>query len=268
LYRVEAGAEASKPAKQSDSTPSETAWVDQAWDPSQIITYPRPLLTPVDEFLALDPKNNNDTKVPREFKSQEGWSVASRKHKTLTGYYASWRYYANQERTKPMNMKFQKVDRVNYAFFQTNPDGDIWGTDPWADPLNLFGPVDWMKTIQPEIAYAPQFNDDNGFDDSSGDNFNYVGSKYVELGEGVMCHRSSPKGKRDCKAYLLSQGLIGRAQSQGAQVYISIGGWSLSDNFPKVAANAVTRRNFAKNCVGLVREYGIDGIDVDWEFPG
>jgi chitinase len=62
--------------------------------------------------------------------------------------------------------------------------------------------------------------------------------------------------------------LIGRAQSQGAQVYVSIGGWSLSDNFPKVAANAVTRRNFAKNCVGLVREYGIDGIDVDWEFPG
>jgi GH18 family chitinase len=259
---------ASKPANKPASSPSETVWVDQKWDPSQIRSYPRPPLTHVDEFLSLDPKNTPDTNVPREFKSQEGWSVASRKKKTLTGYYASWRYYANQERTKPMNMKFQKVDRVVYAFFQTNSDGDIWGTDPWADPLNLFGPVDWMSTVKPELDYAPQFNDNNGFDDSTGDNFNYVGAKYIDLGEGVRCHRSSPKGKRDCKGHLFSQGLIGRAQSQGAQVYISIGGWSLSDAYPKLAGSAAARRNFAKNCVGLIREYGVDGIDIDWEFPG
>jgi chitinase len=161
-----------------------------------------------------------------------------------------------------------KVDRVNYAFFQTNPDGDIWGTDPWADPILLFGPTDWMVTIQPELDYAPQFNDDNGFDDSTGEDFNYVGSKYVDFGPGVFCHRSSPKGKRDCKGHIESQGLISAAHSQGAQVYISIGGWSLSDAFPEVAGNAAARRNFAKNCVGLIREYGIDGIDIDWEFPG
>ena len=171
-----------------------------------------------------------------------------------------------------MNMKFQKVDRVNYAFFQTNSQGEIWGTDSWADPLNLFGPVDWMTTIRPELNYAPQFDDDNGFDDTNVNvelgEFQYVGAKYVDLGEGVRCHRASPSGKRDCKGHLLSQGLIGRAQSQGAQVYISIGGWSLSDAFPKMAASGAARRNFAKNCVGLVREYGLDGIDVEWEFPG
>jgi chitinase len=42
----------------------------------------------------------------------------------------------------------------------------------------------------------------------------------------------------------------------------------LSSVFPKMAENAKGRRNFAKNCVGLVREYGFDGIDISWEFPG
>ena len=26
-----------------------------------------------------------------------------------------------------MNMNFQKVDRVNFAFFQTDVDGNLWG---------------------------------------------------------------------------------------------------------------------------------------------
>ena len=264
---VPAEEEASKPASKPAEPPSETAWIDQAWDPSQIKPYPTPPLSVLDEFLATDPKNNNETKVPKPFKSGEGWSVATRP-KTLIGYYASWRWYHNSERSKPSNMKFQKVDRVNYAFFQTNPEGDIWGTDAFADPVILFGPNDWMVTIDPTMDYAPQFNDDNGFDDSTGEGFNYVGAKYVDLGEGVFCHRASPTGKRDCKGHLSSQGLIGQAHAQGAQVYVSIGGWSLSDAFPKLAASAPGRRNFAKNCVGLVREYGLDGVDIDWEFPG
>lgn len=51
-------------------------------------------------------------------------------------------------------------------------------------------------------------------------------------------------------------------------MYISIGGWTISTMFPALAASAQARRNFAKNCVGLTREYGVDGIDIDWEFPG
>lgn len=33
--------------------------------------------------------------------------------------------------------------RRNFAFFQTNERGDLWGTDSWADPNLLFGPYDW-----------------------------------------------------------------------------------------------------------------------------
>ena len=55
----------------------------------------------------------------------------------VIGYYAAWQWYDNSERAKPSNMEFAKVDRVNYAFFQTDEGGSIWGTDSWADPIIL-----------------------------------------------------------------------------------------------------------------------------------
>jgi chitinase len=40
----------------------------------------------------------------------------------------------------PKNIDFRKVQRVNYAFFQPDAQGNIYGTDRWADPQLLFGP--------------------------------------------------------------------------------------------------------------------------------
>ena len=57
--------------------------------------------------------------------------------KTVIGYYAIWQLYDNTERAKPTNMEFSKVDRVNYAFFQTDAMGNIWGTYSWVDPITI-----------------------------------------------------------------------------------------------------------------------------------
>ncbi len=48
----------------------------------------------------------------------------------------------------------------------------------------------------------------------------------------------------------------------------SIGGWTLSDNFPSIAADPVKRQTFAQACVNLLQTYNFDGIDLDWEYPG
>lgn len=124
---------------------------------------------------------------------------------------------------------------------------------------NHSGPHDWSIVVPEHAGYAPQFNDNNGFINSQ-DEWTYVGSKYIDLGFNVHCHRATPTGKRDCMGHLAGEGLIGRAHSQGAEVYVSIGGWSLSDVFPELSANAESRRTFAMNCVGLIREYNFDGI--------
>lgn len=44
-----------------------------------------------------------------------------------------------------------------------------------------------------------------------------------------------------------------------------LGGWTLSDNFPALSADPVTRDAFAQKCAELVAYHDFDGVDIDWE---
>ena len=250
---VPSGGSAKSPA----SAPSEFAWVEQEWR-NEMGTYPPHDVLPVHLIQRGD--GVDPDAFPREYVSREGWSSATRT-RSVVGYYSVHNWYDNGERSKPANLQLSKVDRVNFAFFQLDESGSIWGTDSYADQITLFGPADWGVTDPQRFGYAPQFNDDNGFDDGSGGEWNYVGRHHVDLPDKVYCHRTNPVGKRDCRGHKGREGIIERAHRQGALVYPSIGGWSLSGPYPALAANAKARRNFAKNCVGLIREYNFDGSE-------
>ncbi|SER36879.1 glycosyl hydrolase family 18 protein [Natrinema salaciae] len=58
------------------------------------------------------------------------------------------------------------------------------------------------------------------------------------------------------------------ADETDCRFHLSIGGWTLSDNFHIVAADPDLRTNFAESCVELLRTYNFDGVDIDWEHPG
>ena len=51
------------------------------------------------------------------------------------------------------------------------------------------------------------------------------------------------------------------------KVMVSVGGWG-SGRFSEMAASEQTRKSFAANCMKAIGEYGLDGIDIDWEYPG
>ena len=51
------------------------------------------------------------------------------------------------------------------------------------------------------------------------------------------------------------------------KVLLSIGGWGRGQ-FTPVAADEEKRQVFALSCKAFCDQYGIDGIDIDWEFPG
>ncbi|MCD4783404.1 MAG: carboxypeptidase regulatory-like domain-containing protein [Candidatus Eremiobacteraeota bacterium] len=49
---------------------------------------------------------------------------------------------------------------------------------------------------------------------------------------------------------------------------MTIGGWTLSYNFPNIAGTQEARQTFVSSCVEMMKKYDFDGIDVDWEYPG
>lgn len=51
------------------------------------------------------------------------------------------------------------------------------------------------------------------------------------------------------------------------KVVLSIGGWG-SGRFSEMVSDRALRESFARDCNRVVLEYGLDGIDIDWEYPG
>jgi len=58
-----------------------------------------------------------------------------------------------------------------------------------------------------------------------------------------------------------------KSKNPQLKVVLSIGGWE-SGRFSEMAENPQFRESFAKDCARLVKELNLDGIDIDWEYPG
>lgn len=57
-----------------------------------------------------------------------------------------------------------------------------------------------------------------------------------------------------------------KKQNPKLRVLLSIGGWG-SGRFSEMAASDKNRLLFAKDCRRVVDVFGLDGIDIDWEYP-
>jgi chitinase len=52
------------------------------------------------------------------------------------------------------------------------------------------------------------------------------------------------------------------------KVLISCGGWGpYYQDFSAIASSEANRTKFSNSVVKFIREYGFNGIDIDWEFP-
>ena len=63
--------------------------------------------------------------------------------------------------------------------------------------------------------------------------------------------------------------LVGlKQQNPSLQVLVSVGGWLWSGNFSDTALTKQSRSRFIDSVVEFVDRYKLDGLDIDWEYPG
>ncbi|KAG9952210.1 glycoside hydrolase family 18 protein, partial [Aureobasidium melanogenum] len=77
------------------------------------------------------------------------------------------------------------------------------------------------------------------------------------------------------KASLFSEVTSLKERNPDLKVWISIGGWSFNDNdtstqhvFSDAASSLSKRASFARKLTQFMNQYGFDGADIDWEYPG
>jgi chitinase len=63
--------------------------------------------------------------------------------------------------------------------------------------------------------------------------------------------------------------LVGlKIKNPALKILISIGGWTWSKHFSDAVLTDTSRKKFAKSAVDIVAKYKLDGVDIDWEYPG
>ena len=65
-------------------------------------------------------------------------------------------------------------------------------------------------------------------------------------------------------AFLLSL----KQQNPGLTVLVSVGGWGGSGSFSDMALTVSSRERFIESVVRFITQYKLDGLDIDWEYPG
>jgi chitinase len=59
-----------------------------------------------------------------------------------------------------------------------------------------------------------------------------------------------------------------KEKNEKLKIIISVGGWEGSGGFSDMALNKTNRTKFIESVISFLGKYNLDGIDLDWEYPG
>ncbi len=146
----------------------------------------------------------------------------------ITGYYPAWRIAERPQLLQPAHLIYRNYDILIYAFINLEADGSLSLIKPEQDKPLLLGP------LRPD---APA---------------DYLSAR--DLGD--PSHHQPGKRFSDY------------AHRHRTRFTVSIGGWVHSAHFSAVAADPKKRARFASACAQVIKLYHLDGVDIDWEYPG
>jgi len=70
----------------------------------------------------------------------------------------------------------------------------------------------------------------------------------------------------DAKNFAFLAGL--KQQNPSLTVLVSVGGWLWSTNFSDISLTPQSRKLFIQSVMDFLSRYNLDGLDIDWEYPG
>jgi chitinase len=76
------------------------------------------------------------------------------------------------------------------------------------------------------------------------------------------------KFRDDSTAFLLEKLLAEKKHYHNLKVMVACGGWAGSGGFSEMSRTPETRKKFVSSVGKFIRKYRLDGLDIDWEYPG
>jgi GH18 family chitinase len=62
-------------------------------------------------------------------------------------------------------------------------------------------------------------------------------------------------------------GMVSSAHANGVRALISVGGGGGGGGFAGIVASSTNINNFVNSMLSFCNQYGLDGVDIDWEYP-
>ncbi|WVQ68413.1 uncharacterized protein L199_006621 [Kwoniella botswanensis] len=177
---------------------------------------------------------------PSEFVGHGGGHGDVRGGKKIVGYFVNWSAIF-------LNLHAAKDFRLNFVLSPL--DRGIYGRKYFPQQI----PVQDLTHINYAFANVNKETGEVYLSDSWADvEIHFDGDRWDEPGTNLYgCFKA---------IYLLKK------QNRNLKVLLSIGGWTYSPNFVNIVSHS-WRRKFVETAVKLVEDLGIDGLDIDYEFP-
>jgi chitinase len=90
----------------------------------------------------------------------------------------------------------------------------------------------------------------------------HINYAFANLQDGVMVEGFA----NDAANFAVLHGL--KARNPNLKILVSVGGWSWSGNFSDMALTRESRKRFIDSALAFLEKYRLDGLDIDWEYPG
>jgi len=90
----------------------------------------------------------------------------------------------------------------------------------------------------------------------------HINYAFANIKDGLMVEGYAG----DPDNYKILNGL--KARNPKLKILVSVGGWSWSGGFSDMALTRQSRKRFIDSAVVLLQRHRLDGLDVDWEYPG